>query len=335
MINLLHQIQTPLQALTLYNAIYEALDGSIINNNNLIRTAASTVEKQIETMQDERKTYQGSLIYHNMLGRIAHLSSRNNNIAFNRNTNNYALSKSNSRIETEGMYLDGFNYSLSLYSRAYLPYSLELDTLAYYQNNHNKYDRIFAGLSSIHKGDYKRHNIGAQARLGYRFEFVNENSLKPYLGILSSYYHMPEYKENGILPITRTKNSFTSLYGVLGIEYRKILDSGSFFISLEGVNGKAVFGDKNYIITMGSQRISYENEKELFANVFAGANFSVSKHLDFTASVMSQAYEGGFINVNGGGVLGLDYLFREGLTFHIFLIIIWHISLVGGVSRSL
>ena len=39
---------------------------------------------------------------------------------------------------------------------------------------------------------------------------------------------MPEYKENGILPISRSANTFTSLYGVLGIEYRKILDSGSF-----------------------------------------------------------------------------------------------------------
>ena len=279
---------TPPSSDPIYNAIYEALDGSIINNNNLIRTAASTVEKQIETMQDERKTYQGNLIHHNMLGRIAHLSSRNNNsFAFNRNTNNYALSKSNSRIETEGMYLDGFNYSLGLYSRVYMPYSLELDTLAYYQNNHNKYDRTFAGLSSIHKGDYKRHNIGAQARLGYRFEFVNENSLKPYLGILSSSYYVPEYKENGLLPISRSTNTFTSLYGVLGIEYRKILDSGSFFISLEGVNGKAVFGDKNYEMSIGQEKISYENEKELFANLFAGANFSVSKHLDFTASVMS------------------------------------------------
>uniref|UniRef100_UPI00255BFB7C hypothetical protein n=1 Tax=Campylobacter avium TaxID=522485 RepID=UPI00255BFB7C len=62
---------TPPSSDPIYNAIYEALDGSIINNNNLIRTAASTVEKQIETMQDERKTYQGNLIYHNMLGRIA------------------------------------------------------------------------------------------------------------------------------------------------------------------------------------------------------------------------------------------------------------------------
>ena len=101
---------------------------------------------------------------------------------FNRNTNNYALSISNSRIETEGMNLDGFNYSLGLYSRVYMPYSLELDVLGYYANNHNKYDRTFAGLS-LHQGDYKRHNIGAQARLGYRFEFVNENSLKPYLGL--------------------------------------------------------------------------------------------------------------------------------------------------------
>ena len=95
-----------------------------------------------------------------------------------------------------------------------MPYSLELDVLGYYANNHNKYDRTFAGLS-LHQGDYKRHNIGAQARLGYRFEFLNENSLKPYLGILSSYYHMPEYKENGILPISRSTNTFTSLYGVL------------------------------------------------------------------------------------------------------------------------
>ena len=181
------------------------------------------------------------------------------------------------------MYLDGFNYAFGFYSRLNMPYSLELDVLGYYANNHNNYDRTFAGLSSIHKGDYKRHNIGAQARLGYRFEFQNENSLKPYLGILSSYYNMPEYKENGLLPISRSTNTFTSLYGVLGIEYRKILDSGSFFISLEGVNGKAVFGDKNYEMSIGQERISYENEKELFANIFAGASFSMSKDFDISA----------------------------------------------------
>ncbi|WP_094752778.1 autotransporter outer membrane beta-barrel domain-containing protein [Campylobacter avium] len=307
-------------------------------------------------MQDERKTYQGNLIHHNMLGRIANNLNKPK-YAFNTKSkfaslasyykpyyvnleeqesdnfyisalagySNYKSSSgsefglsfgydkeiedeffagfyasiSKSYINTEGMNLDGFNYSLGLYSRVYMPYSLELDVLGYYANNHNKYDRIFAGLS-LHQGDYKRHNIGAQARLGYRFEFKNEHSLKPYLGILGSYYHMPSYKENGILPISRSTNTFTSLYGVLGIEYRKILDSGSFFISLEGVNGKAVFGDKNYEMSIGQEKISYENEKELFANVFAGASFSVSKHLDFTASVMPQAYEGGFINVNGG-----------------------------------
>ena len=181
---------TPPSSDPIYNAIYEALDGSIINNNNLIRTAASTVEKQIETMQDERKTHQGNLIYHNMLGRIAHLNKINDNYALNtkdkfaslasdykpyyvnleeQESNNFYISAlagysnyknssgsefglsfgydkevldeffagfyasiSNSRIETEGMYLDCFNHSLGLYSRAYLPYSLELDTLAYY-----------------------------------------------------------------------------------------------------------------------------------------------------------------------------------------------------------
>ena len=52
-------------------------------------------------------------------------------------------------------------------------------------------------------------------------------------------------------------------------------------------------------MSIGQEKISYENEKELFANVFAGASFAVSKHLDISASFMSQAYEGGFINVNG------------------------------------
>ena len=340
---------TPPSSDPIYNAIYEALDGYIINNDNIVRTAASTVKKQFELMQDERKTYQGSLIYHNMLGRIANLNKINDNYALNTKNNNFSFntkskfaslasdykpyyvnleeqesnnvyisalagysnyknssgsefglsfgydkeiedeffagfyaSISKSYINTEGMNLDGFNCSLGLYSRVYMPLSLELDVLGYYANNHNKYDRTFAGLS-LHQGDYKRHNIGAQARLGYRFEFVNEHSLKPYLGILSSYYHMPEYKENGILPISRSANTFTSLYGVLGIEYRKILDSGSFFISLEGVNGKAVFGDKNYIISMGTQNIAYENEKELFANLFAGASFSMSKDFDISA----------------------------------------------------
>lgn len=50
---------------------------------------------------------------------------------------------------------------------------------------------------------------------------------------------------------------------------------------------------------MGSQKISYENQKETFANLFAGASFAIAKDLDISASFMSQAYEGGFINVNG------------------------------------
>ena len=36
-------------------------------------------------------------------------------------------------------------------------------------------------------------------------------------------------------------------------------------------------------MSIGQQKISYENEKELFANVFAGANFSMSKDFDISA----------------------------------------------------
>lgn len=337
------------------DAIAAALKDSYIIGESDLQKATSDIENQFSLMQEERKTYQGSLMQHNMLGRIANLSRQryafntearfaslladyarvpyyateqeSNNFYINalagysnyQNSNGseygvslgydkevpdsffggFYASLSKSYIKTEGMNLDGFNYNVGLYSRVYMPFSMEIDLLGYYANSHNRYDRTFAGLTNAHKGDYKRHNIGAQARLGYRAEFVEGHSLKPYVGVLSSFYYMPAYKENGALPISRSLNSFTSLYGVLGLEYRKIMDDGSFFISLEGVNGAPVFGHKSYEITMGGQRISYENEKEFFANVFAGANFSVSKYLDFTASVMSQAYEGGFFNING------------------------------------
>ena len=36
-------------------------------------------------------------------------------------------------------------------------------------------------------------------------------------------------------------------------------------------------------MSIGQEKISYENEKELFANVFAGANFSMSKDFDISA----------------------------------------------------
>ncbi len=58
---------------------------------------------------------------------------------------------------------------------------------------------------------------------------------------------------------------------------------------------------------MANQSIRYENEGEFFANLFMGANLALSKRLDLSASIMSQAYDNGFLSVNGS--LGLRFVF--------------------------
>ena len=97
-------------------------------------------------------------------------------------------------------------------------------------------------------------------------------------------------------------------YGAVGVEYRKINENGgSFFVAIEGVQGKPVFGYKDYEVRMGVSRIKYENEEEFFGSVFAGANLPISENWDLSATVMAQAYDNGLTSVSGS--VGLRYAF--------------------------
>ena len=349
-----------------YNAIYEALvgKGGIIDDEATLHKATQTIEKQLDHIKEGPKSYQGSVMHHNMLGRIAHttrtqyaLNSQQkyasiagdyvrmpyfekeetkNNVYVNvlagyshykdSDTSDYGInfgydkeikdsffggiygSVSKRNMKAENMDLDGYNYNIGLYGRSHLTKAVELDMLGYYTNSQSEYTRTFAGIGN-NTASYDTHNIGFQARLGYRVKFENGHSLKPYIGFFGSYYHMPQYRENGnILPITRSKNDFMNLYGAVGVEYRKINENGgSFFVAIEGVQGKPVFGDKNYEVRMGVSRIKYENEEEFFGSVFAGANLPISENWDLSATVMAQAYDNGLTSVSGS--VGLRYAF--------------------------
>lgn len=349
-----------------YNAIYEALvgKGGIIDDEATLHKATQTIEKQLDHIKEGPKSYQGSVMHHNMLGRIAHttrtqyaLNSQQkyasiagdyvrmpyfekeetqNNVYVNvlagyshykdSDTSDYGInfgydkeikdsffggiygSVSKRNMKAENMDLDGYNYNIGLYGRSHLTKAVELDMLGYYTNSQSEYTRTFAGIGN-NTASYDTHNIGFQARLGYRVKFENGHSLKPYIGFFGSYYHMPQYRENGnVLPITRSENDFMNLYGAVGVEYRKINENGgSFFVAIEGVQGKPVFGDKDYEVRMGVSRIKYENEEEFFGSVFAGANLPISKNWDLSATVMAQAYDNGLTSVSGS--VGLRYAF--------------------------
>ncbi|OCR18144.1 autotransporter outer membrane beta-barrel domain-containing protein [Helicobacter pullorum] len=349
-----------------YNAIYEALvgKGGIIDDEATLHKATQTIEKQLDHIKEGPKSYQGSVMHHNMLGRIAHttrtqyaLNSQQkyasiagdyvrmpyfekeetkNNVYVNvlagyshykdSDTSDYGInfgydkeikdsffggiygSVSKRNMKAENMDLDGYNYNIGLYGRSHLTKAVELDILGYYTNSQSEYTRTFAGIGN-NTASYDTHNIGFQARLGYRVKFENGHSLKPYIGFFGSYYHMPQYRENGnVLPITRSENDFMNLYGAVGVEYRKINENGgSFFVAIEGVQGKPVFGDKDYEVRMGVSRIKYENEEEFFGSVFAGANLPISENWDLSATVMAQAYDNGLTSVSGS--VGLRYAF--------------------------
>lgn len=349
-----------------YNAIYEALvgKGGIIDDEATLHKATQTIEKQLDHIKEGPKSYQGSVMHHNMLGRIAHttrtqyaLNSQQkyasiagdyvrmpyfekeetkNNVYVNvlagyshykdSDTSDYGInfgydkeikdsffggiygSVSKRNMKAENMDLDGYNYNIGLYGRSHLTKTVELDMLGYYTNSQSEYTRTFAGIGN-NTASYDTHNIGFQARLGYRVKFENGHSLKPYIGFFGSYYHMPQYRENGnVLPITRSENDFMNLYGAVGVEYRKINENGgSFFVAIEGVQGKPVFGDKDYEVRMGVSKIKYENEEEFFGSVFAGANLPISENWDLSATVMAQAYDNGLTSVSGS--VGLRYAF--------------------------
>ena len=349
-----------------YNAIYEALvgKGGIIDDEATLHKATQTIEKQLDHIKEGPKSYQGSVMHHNMLGRIAHttrtqyaLNSQQkyasiagdyvrmpyfekeetkNNVYVNvlagyshykdSDTSDYGInfgydkeikdsffggiygSVSKRNMKAENMDLDGYNYNIGLYGRSHLTKAVELDMLGYYTNSQSEYTRTFTGIGN-NTASYDTHNIGFQARLGYRVKFENGHSLKPYIGFFGSYYHMPQYRENGnVLPITRSENDFMNLYGAVGVEYRKINENGgSFFVAIEGVQGKPVFGDKDYEVRMGVSKIKYENEEEFFGSVFAGANLPISENWDLSATVMAQAYDNGLTSVSGS--VGLRYAF--------------------------
>ena len=349
-----------------YNAIYEALvgKGGIIDDEATLHKATQIIEKQLDHIKEGPKSYQGSVMHHNMLGRIAHttrtqyaLNSQQkyasiagdyvrmpyfekeetkNNVYVNvlagyshykdSDTSDHGInfgydkeikdsffggiygSVSKRNMKAENMDLDGYNYNIGLYGRSHLTKAVELDMLGYYTNSQSEYTRTFAGIGN-NTASYDTHNIGFQARLGYRVKFENGHSLKPYIGFFGSYYHMPQYRENGnVLPITRSENDFMNLYGAVGVEYRKINENGgSFFVAIEGVQGKPVFGDKDYEVRMGVSRIKYENEEEFFGSVFAGANLPISENWDLSATVMAQAYDNGLTSVSGS--VGLRYAF--------------------------
>ncbi len=306
---------------SIYNAIYGALvgEGGIIDDEVTLHRVTQTIQKQLDHIKEGPKTHQGSIMHHNMLGRIAQTTrtqyafhsqqkyaaiagdyiripyfekeETKNNVYANvlagyshykdSNTLDYGInfgydkmmredffggiygSVSKRNMKADNMDLSGYSYNVGLYGRSHLTEAVELDMLGYYTNSQSKYTRTFAGVGN-NKASYDVHNIGLQARFGYRVKFDGGHSLKPYIGLFGSYYHMPLYKENGnVLPITRRANNFTNLYGALGVEYRKVNENGgSFFIALEGAKGKPIFGNKDYEVKMGVSTIRYQNKEE-------------------------------------------------------------------------
>ncbi|RDU74353.1 hypothetical protein CQA57_01165 [Helicobacter anseris] len=210
-------------------------------------------------------------------------------------------------FSAKGLNLDSLSWQLGAYMRFGFD-NWEIDVLASYLNVQSNYQRDFSINTQqfIQKGNSCIDDIGLQGRLGYRFGFANNHSLKPYFGALGDYYLMPSLSEDGDFGITANKNYFFNLYGVGGLEYRKIFEKSSFFATGEFAGGSNITSH-NYTLYFGDEVLSFRNKVSFFGSVLLGADFALNDFFGIQINVKTKIYNTGVYLFDTN--FGLRFLF--------------------------
>lgn len=185
---------------------------------------------------------------------------------------------------------------------------MEIDVLTSYLNMQGNYQRDFSINTQqfIQKGNSDIDNIGLQSRLGYRFGFVNNHSLKPYLGVLGDFYLIPSLSEDGDFGIAANENYLFNLYGVGGLEYRKIFEKSSFFITGEFAGGSNI-ASHSYILYFGDEILSFKHKVNFFGSFLLGADFALNDFFGIQINMKTKIYNTGVYLFDTN--FGLRFLF--------------------------
>lgn len=316
---------------------YQTLDNSMAYFNLLSRNAISqaqvalnTIQKQylarndialVQNASDFNEIYLDSAIKNNFfVNALVGYSGKGSNggmrygvnLGFDRQFSDWFFGGIYGVFEKRNFSAKGLNLnSLSWQLGAYMRFGFdnwEIDVLASYLNVQSNYQRDFSINTQqfIQKGKSCIDDIGLQSRLGYRFGFANNHSLKPYFGALGDYYLIPSLSEDGDFGITANENYFFNLYGVGGLEYRKIFEKSSFFATGEFAGGSNLTSH-SYTLYFGDEVLSFKNKASFFGSFLLGADFALNDFFGIQINMKTKIYNTGVYLFDTN--FGLRFLF--------------------------
>ncbi|EAK0848045.1 autotransporter outer membrane beta-barrel domain-containing protein [Campylobacter lari] len=196
------------------------------------------------------------------------------------------LTYADSQLNHNSLNQDSNNLQLGLYSRI-ANGQHEFDIKTYAQFSFADQERFLNGTSN--KSDFTQTYLGASGSYGYVFDFSDNFSIKPLIGLNLYYSHTPDYTENGLWAQKVYSMDSFAASAELGAEFRKFFNGGSYFyvtpkieqfFAMSGDNFKARFTGSDF-----SYNVAGAEKDKTFGKILIGSNISVTDRFSIDLSV--------------------------------------------------
>ncbi|EGK8022576.1 autotransporter outer membrane beta-barrel domain-containing protein [Campylobacter lari] len=196
------------------------------------------------------------------------------------------LTYADSQLNHNSLNQDSNNLQLGLYSRI-ANGQHEFDIKSYAQFSFADQERFVNG--SVQKSDFTQTYLGASGSYGYVFDFSDNFSIKPLIGLNLYYSHTPDYTESGIWAQKVYSMDSFAASAELGAEFRKFFSGGSYFyitpkieqfFAMSGDNFKARFTGSDF-----SYNVAGAEKDKTFGKILIGSNISVTDRFSIDLSI--------------------------------------------------
>ncbi|OCX42345.1 hypothetical protein A7X81_03915 [Campylobacter ornithocola] len=196
------------------------------------------------------------------------------------------LTYADSKLNYNSISQDADNLQFGAYSRI-TNGQHEFDIKTYAQFSFADQERFLNGTSN--KSDFTQTYLGASGSYGYVFDFSDNFSIKPLIGLNLYYSHTPDYTENGLWAQKVYSMDSFAASAELGAEFRKFFNGGSYFyvtpkieqfFAMSGDNFKARFTGSDF-----SYNVAGAEKDKTFGKILIGSNISVTDRFSIDLSV--------------------------------------------------
>ncbi|EAJ1261120.1 autotransporter outer membrane beta-barrel domain-containing protein [Campylobacter lari] len=196
------------------------------------------------------------------------------------------LTYADSKLNYNSISQDADNLQFGAYSRI-ANGQHEFDIKTYAQFSWTDQERFLNGTSN--KSDYTQTFLGASGAYGYVFDFSDNFSIKPLIGLNLYYGKTPDYTESGVWAQKVYSMDSFAASAELGAEFRKFFNDGSYFyitpkieqfFAMSGNNFKARFtgSDMNY-------HVAGAEKDKTFGKILIGSNIGITDKFTIDLSV--------------------------------------------------